>query len=169
MIINHNKKSVMDSFSTPEEIYKRCCKIWKLEPTLDVSATRENTKCLYFLTEKLDSLKIDWIPYKYLGDINNKNHTFNKVIWCNPPHSKTKDFVKKAFTQWQKYNLDIIMLLPLNTLSSNYANEFLIPFTKINFLTGRIKFIDPEINLPSKYPSVNGYFTCLYPKRENNI
>ena len=59
------------------------------------------------------------------------------------------------------------MLIPLNCLSSNYSNEYILPFATFNVLTGRIKFIDPKTNKISKYPSVNGYCTILFKKRDD--
>jgi len=167
MIINHKNKKLGNSLATPIDIFKLCCKIWNLKPTLDVCATRINTKCLYYFTEKDDALSRYWIPINYQGDINNPNHTFNKVIWCNPPHEQTKEFVIKAHEQWKYYNLDIIMLIPINCMTSNYFKKFALPYIefKKEMILSRIRFLDPETNEPSKFNSVNGYVTICFKHR----
>jgi len=150
-------KEQRDSFATPQELFEKCCKLWNLKPNLDVCATFDNSKCERFFDIKTNALdkNCNWLIFD-----NRKT-----IVWCNPPHSKTNKFVEKAFEQWKRFNTNIIMIIPLNTLSSNYAFEFIHGFAEIKFLKGRPSFIHPITNEISKHNAVNGYVTICYKEK----
>ena len=66
---------------------------------IDLSATKENTKCDIFFTKEQDSLKQDW--------------NYN-MCWRNPPYSKDLQplFIEKAYHTNIKYNNTIVILIP---------------------------------------------------------
>jgi len=148
-----------DEYETPPELYFDLCMTYQLKPELDVAANKENSKCKYFLT---DGLGKEWMkPHDYLKRIDTK---FKGVdIWVNPPHSKTKEFVLKANQQWLKHNINILMIIPANSICAKYFDEILeSPFVEYFRISGRITFY--RNRKPSKFPSRNGYFVVIWRK-----
>lgn len=154
MKIKTQSNHYADNLTTPIEIFRKCQKIWNTECTLDVCATKNTTKCNDYFSIKDNGLKQEWK---------------SKCIWCNPPHSQTGLWVKKAYEQWIKHNIRIIMLLPVNTLTSNYFKKYAMPYIKFQkkMILSRINFLNPRTNKPSKYNSVNGYMTIFYERRKH--
>ena len=85
------------------------------------------------------------------------------TVWCNPPRSKNGKFVKKAFEQWEKHSIDIVMLLCWNDLGNKYGEMI---FESI--LNGRIKVgnlgkvIFNKNGKPSEFPSRLTYFWAWF-------
>jgi hypothetical protein len=95
-------------------------------------------------------------------DAINKN--WDKSVWCNPPHSKTKDFVKKADESWKSNNIDIMMLVPANSVCAGYFDEILDQgHATYHRLSGRIRFLVE--GKPSAFPSRNAYFVVIWRSR----
>lgn len=167
MIIKSKKKLICESchkeinkenLSTPDNIFSKCMKIHNTWSDLDLCATSKNSKCDHFFREDEDSLKQSWQFFCYGS------------LWCNPPHKQTKKFIIKACKEFLKSNrkLKIVFLIPINTLTSNYAKQYILPYVKIsnkNILTGRIKFLCEYCGTPTKLNSVNGYVTIIYANR----
>jgi len=171
LIIKHKGKHLADSLATPNDIYLKCMNINGFyKATLDVCATSKNSKCDFYIQKREDALKVDWnFANSCMKDILYKLNVSRQILskpvcFCNPPHSKSKLFVEQAYNQWRKNNLDIVMLLPVNVLGSEYSKKFILPFIKYKpeMFLGRIRFLDPITNKPSKYNSVNSYFTYAY-------
>ena len=115
---------------------------------IDVCATRENSKCVLYFTEKDNGLVQSW----------------DQDIWCNPPHSMTGDFVKKAYSEWLKNNINILLLIPANTVSTGYWHEYIEDIAEYHAVKGRIRFL--RDGLPSKFQSRNSYMLVIYRKNE---
>jgi hypothetical protein len=85
-------------------------------------------------------------------------------VWCNPPHSKTEDFVRKAFEQWKKHNINIMMIIPANSMCTNYAEECIVPHAEYHPINRRFcKFL---INGKTKDHARNGYFVVIWRKHD---
>jgi hypothetical protein len=83
-------------------------------------------------------------------------------VWCNPPHSKNKEFVKQAYDQWVKHNITIMMILPANALCTNYATNWIEPFAEYHPINrSYCKFLKNGQELDS---SRNGYFVVIWRK-----
>ena len=140
-----------DEYETPPVLYENICKTYGIYPQLDAAANKENTKCPLFLT---DSLAEEWGQGQLGSHLD---------IWINPPHSKTKEFVLRADQQWKKYNINIIMLIPANSICARYFDHILPnPNVKYYRVGGRITFY--RNGKPSKFPSRNGYFVVIWNK-----
>lgn len=119
--MNRTQLSLSDEWETQQDLFEKLSKKYNIKPMLDVAASRKNTKCSVWydgLTDETDALKNDWCCYPPDG--------WPKVFvdtWLNGPHSKTKSFVLKAHEQWQKHNINILMLVPLQTLGRKYFND----------------------------------------------
>ncbi|UVF62466.1 DNA adenine methyltransferase [Nitrososphaeria virus YSH_922147] len=146
-----SEASLSDEYETPKELLNYLQVTYDFYYLLDVASTKENFKGIERLT---DGLVEDWIL--------NSNPLYTDV-WCNPPHSKNEQFVRKAFEQWQKHNINIMMLLPCNTQSSKYWHECIEGVAEYHPIKGRIRFlVDGK---PSKHLSRNAYCVVIWRKK----
>jgi hypothetical protein len=143
---------VDDEWETPDDLYTDLTNVYDLEPQLDVCANKNNTKCRYWLENALNDV---WLLD---GDVK------PSCVWCNPPHTKTKEFVKKAFIEWNNFNINILMIIPANSVCTEYAKKYIKGSAEIHPIFGRIRFW--QDGYPSKYPSRNSYFVVIWRKRD---
>jgi len=140
--------SLSDEWETPNELYDYLCNTYKIYPELDVACTSEN--CITGRMIPIDSLAADW-------DTGDKCD-----VWCNPPHTKTEEFVKKAYEEWIKHNINIMMILPANAMCTNYAENWIEPFARYHPINRRLcKFLHKGKKMDS---SRNGYFVVIWRK-----
>jgi len=155
LIIKTKKFNYADNLSTPKDIFKLCENRWKVKCTLDVCATNLNHKCRRFITKNTDFMKVRYIKS-------------NEILWFNFPHSKNYKFIKHLCELYLKSNFRAIGILPINVLTSNYAQKYIIPYIVPNLkkmiIQGRISFLN-KAQKKSKHNSVNGYVTVYYPRR----
>ena len=89
-----------------------------------------------------------------------RTDTFNIIM--NPPYSQTKKWVKYAYLQHMKHNVNALALLSVST-GSSYWHDYIFDKASIAYYKGRIKF---EINhIPQKNPRYDSAFIC-WRKRE---
>lgn len=118
-----------DEWETPQDVYDQLCYAYGINPHLDVAATEQNRKCPAFYSEEnFNALETDWHLFKRI-DVRISHYV---DVWCNPPHSKTKDFVLKAHEQWKKHNINIMMLVPAGVLCRKYFEEIFEKFVLTN-------------------------------------
>jgi len=140
--------SLSDEYETPDYIIAELSRQHGIFPKVDVCAAKIN-KCANGLD---NSLELNWF------DPISNHYDF----WCNPPHSKTKEFVLKADEQWQKFNLNIMMIIPANAVTTKYF-ETVLDNVEYYPISGRITFlVNGE---PSPYPARNGYFVVIWRKK----
>jgi phage N-6-adenine-methyltransferase len=152
MLIKFKKKNYADSLSTPRKIFRYCERKWRVKCNLDVCATKKNRKCRAFFDRRRNGLNRRW-----------KNQRRRRtVVWCNPPHSQTKNWIKIAYYEWKNFKTRTVGLIPINTLCSSYGKKYILPHAKFHIITGRINFLNPRTQRPSKLNSVNGYVTIYY-------
>lgn len=144
-----------DLFETPWDVYKSLCGKYKVYPQLDVAADHYNKKCEQYIPDD-----------RYGGALNNEipEHQWTDDSWCNPPHSKTGDFVKKAFEQWKKHDINIIMIIPTNTMSSHFWHKYIEGHAEYHAIEGRIRFL--KNGKPAKYKSRNAYVCVIWRSRQ---
>ncbi len=94
-----------DEWWTTDETYDWLCKEMNIKPTLDIAATKENSKCAEYIDAEEDALLTDWAK------------TPDTIFFMNPPNSELKLFVKKAHQQWKTKNIAGMLLIPSSTLS----------------------------------------------------
>jgi len=83
----------------------------------------------------------------------------DKWIYVNPPYSKIKEWSKKCYTEYTK-GCNIIMLIPART-DTRYFHQWIHPHAKIEFIKGRIKYLNPITNKSegsAPFPSI----FCIY-------
>jgi site-specific DNA-methyltransferase (adenine-specific) len=141
-----SEESLSDEWETPKELFDELCDKYNIFPRLDPCATNANRKCLMFFTKEENALEQEW----------------EYDVWCNPPHSITGEFVRKAHTEWIKNNINIMMLVPANTVSTVWWHECVEGVAEYHPVKGRIRFIrDGE---PSKFQSRNAYMCVIFRK-----
>ena len=138
-----------DEYETPRNIYEDLIKKYGIIPKLDVCATKENTKCNFFITKEESALEVLW-PMD---------------AWCNPPHSKTEAFVKKANNEHVIGNINIMMIVPANAICAHFFDLVFNtnPMVEYYRIPGRIRFL--QHGKPAPNSSRNGYFVVLWRKR----
>ena len=145
-----------DYYETPPPILKDLEISTGKRINIDVSATPDNKVCHYYIGENEDALTMPW------------KQTFADptVAFCNPPRSKNGKFVNKAYEEWEKGGLDIIMMLCWNDLGNKYGKKLLTHILNGSFTVeknyGKIKFWKGGVE--SEYHSRLTYFS-LWMKR----
>jgi phage N-6-adenine-methyltransferase len=149
-----SEASLSDEYETPIELCYRLWDQYNWNPRLDVAANDNNHKCVHWLD---DALEQDWLDFDDCTDIEIKSD-----IWCNPPHSLNESFVRKAYLEWIRNDLNIMMIIPTNTMSSKYWHECIEGMAEYHPIKGRIRFlVDGK---PSKYASRNAYCVVIWRK-----
>ena len=142
--MNRTELSLSDEWETTKELYEHLCKKYNLYPNLDVAANFDNSKCTLIFDRHANALACNWLAF------NNEE----TVVWCNPPHSKTKQFVLKAHEQWVRFDTSILMLVPLQTLGRKYLNDifdnYITPQKGVEWhrVQPRPTFIHPDQKIP---------------------
>lgn len=104
-----------DSYETNPKLIEFFEAVYDLDFWLDAAATAENTICPNWLN---DALHQEW---------DCEGHD----VWCNPPHSLNEEFVRRADLQHKKYNINICMLIPANTISTDYYKELIEDYQQV--------------------------------------
>lgn len=108
-------------YSTPQILYDFINK--QFDFTLDVCATKKNTKCAKFYTKEEDALVQDW-----LGN-----------CWMNPPFNRNlSKFVKKAYFEYKKYGGIKACLIPVRSNTKWWAE--VCSEAEIWFINGEVNF-----------------------------
>lgn len=145
------KAMLDDEYETPTELYKELCNTYGIYPETDVCATDETSKCVGYIDKEMDCLRHD---FKYS----------DYPLWCNPPHSLTKQFVKKMHDVWNELNYEIMMIIPANSICTKYAEKYIKDKAEIHPIYGRPRFL--KDGKPSKHGSRNSYFVVIWRKWE---
>lgn len=154
----HNRKrskdSLSDDWETPQELFDYIVGEIGFTPELDVCAEYGNNKCPKFYSKEEDGLAHEWRVWN---------------VWINPPHSQNRKWVQYANEQWRRNNINIVILIPANVMSSKYFHEYVMLEKKstklVDFfpLLGRIQF--HKDGKPSEHKSRNAYIVVTFKKR----
>lgn len=126
--------SKSDCWETPQDFFDSLNDEFGFD--LDVCALPENAKCQNYYTPEQDGLSKPW----------------KGVIWCNPPYGREiGKWVHKAFSENQKENNYIVMLLPART-DTRWFHEYINGKAEIRFIRGRLKFGNSKNSAP--FPSM---------------
>ena len=133
-------KSLSDEWGTPHDLFKKACAYFDVFPSLDVSATKEHTKCSKYFTKYDDALSKDWN---------------SQAFYMNPPFSQAGKWIEYAYNQHRKHKIDGLLLLAVRTDTIAWQT-FILGIGHIHqniwFLKGRVHYLD-ESGTPSKNPS----------------
>lgn len=144
-----SKESLSDEWETPDSLVDYLCTKYNFSFDIDICADGNNKKCYKFISKTTNALNIQW---KFKG------------VWCNPPHTQTKEFVNKAHNQWFYFNTPIMMIIPANSMCTKYAERFIEGVAEYHPIPIRPTFlVDGK---PSKFNARNGYFVVIWRKRK---
>jgi phage N-6-adenine-methyltransferase len=123
-----------DEWGTPDALFDWLHKMFKF--TVDVCATKANTKCPLFITPEADGLEMNWVG----------------TCWCNPPYSRgqVKLWVEKAHNEAVCRNVTTVMLLNY-VLDAEYLQKYTSVIDRAIVLSPRLQFVPP----PGITPSTN--------------
>jgi len=93
-------------------------------PSLDIMASRKNTKCIHYLNEKYDATKNDFV---ILDKKRRKRVRIPKSNFLNAPHKKYQFMVPQCEKQWQKYGFTIVALIPSRNERTKYWKKVIEP------------------------------------------
>ena len=132
--------TTQDEYGTPWDIYNKACVDYKVRPILDTCTNIFNAKCSAFYTIKDDALGKQW----------------DRDFYMNPPYSKVKQFVRYAYEQHLKHNVNGLVLTYAKT-DTKWFHQYIQGKAEVHFIEGRIKFMDyygrPTLH-PAPYPSM---------------
>ena len=143
-----SEASLSDEYSTPKELFIELQETYQIFPFIDVAANNENTKCKSWFDKKSNALIQEW----------------NSDVYCNPPNSLTQKFIKKADEQYNKHNINIIMLIPINATVTKAGKKYIWdnPDVEIHPVIPTPKFIYNGVQGES---ARNRYCVVLWRKR----
>lgn len=114
--------SKSDEWSTPYDLFEKLNKEFNF--TLDPCSSDLNYLCDYHFTKEDDGLSKDW---------------GGNVVFCNPPYSDIKNWVKKCYLESFKPGTTIVMLVPSRT-DTKWFHEYIYGYAEIRFIKGRLRF-----------------------------
>ena len=155
-----------DNWYTPDLIYKIAIGITGVIPELDVCADKDNRRCKNYFTKEQDALKLSWCLINKSVNTTNKYTSIKKVpVWCNPPGKYIQLMVNRAYDQWTVLDIDIVMLIPVNTITNkDFKKMWEDKDIDIFPLFGlRPRFLDK--GKEPKFGSRNGYMILHFKKR----
>lgn len=115
---------VNDAWETPSEILHDTCKKYHICPTLDVCASYENKKFEKHYTLQDNALHQEW----------------DEPFFMNPPYSEINTWMKKAYEQHRKHNVDALILVFSKT-GVKWWHKFVEDKAETHFVNGRIRFL----------------------------
>jgi site-specific DNA-methyltransferase (adenine-specific) len=122
-----------DEWETPQEFFQELDKEFHFD--LDACASDENHKCDMYYTAADNGLSKNWGGH---------------AVWCNPPYSNVKAWVRKAYYEGHKPNTVVVVLVFSRTDTKWWWN-YVQHKAEVRFVKGRIKFGGSENNAP--FPS----------------
>ena len=99
--------NVNDYWETPKEEYAYAVWNYDVTPTIDVCATEKNRRCEKYFSEKDNALNQEW----------------NEDFFMNPPYSQINKWMKKAYEQHTKYNVNALILV-FGKIGVKWFHEF---------------------------------------------
>lgn len=105
---------------------------------LDPCCTHENAKCELHYTIENDGLTKNWGGQR---------------VFCNPPYGRElPKWVRKCYTEAQKPDTLVVMLIPARTDTSYFHDYIYHKAREIRFLRGRLHFNESKQGAP--FPSM---------------
>jgi len=113
-----------DEWETPKEILQVAIRKYQIAPILDVCATNSNSKFSEYYTITDDALTKEW----------------DDDFFMNPPYSEIILWMKKAWFQHRKHNVNALILVFAKT-GTRWWHDFVEGKAEIHFQKGRIRFL----------------------------
>ena len=130
VLFSHNS----DEWCTPQDFYDNLNDEFSF--TLDPCSTDSNCKCITHYTAAENGLLKSWA---------------GETVFCNPPYSDIKAWVKKCYEESLNDNTTVVLLIPSRT-DTSYFHDYILGKAEIRFIRGRLKFGDAKKSAP--FPSL---------------
>lgn len=111
-----------DEWETPQHIYDQLDK--ELSFDLDVCAAAGNFKHTNYYTLLDDALSKPWTG----------------SVWCNPPYSDVKGFLRKAHEELNNGNCKTLAFLTFSNTDTAWFHDYVLGKAELRFVRGRLKF-----------------------------
>lgn len=138
--VYHSSKS--DEWGTPQALYDILNKRYKF--VADLAANQSNYKHENYFSLERDALTTSWDFYR------------SDYVWCNPPYSNIKSFLKRVVGADQS----CVFLIPVRSCTT-WWHTYLPLFQEVIYLKGRLKFEGPDNKPSSSAP----FPSCLWIRR----
>lgn len=164
-IDEHKKRKINDEYGTPKtskdqfgnlpkkklHSFEDAIISFNVKPIYDYCASNVNHVCKLYYTKKDNALTKDWVLDGF----------------CNFPYSQQYKFMKKAWNEHQKNNIELLILAYSKT-DTRWWHEFVEDKAEIHFVKGRIQFLNAK-GLPTENQSPYPSCWIIYRKRKNNV
>lgn len=114
--------SKSDEWETPDDLFRGLDREFHF--TVDACANEANRKCSRFFSPEQDGLLQDWE---------------GETVWCNPPYSDIKKWIKKCYYEGHKPNT-IVVALVFSRTDTRWWQNYVQHRAEVRFVKGRIKF-----------------------------
>jgi len=139
--------TVQDEYGTPQDKLDKACIDYRIFPILDVCSNGPNAKFVCYFTKEIDTLKQEW----------------DMDFYMNPPYSQVGVFMRYAYEQHLKHNVNALILTYSKT-DTKWWHDYVENKAEVHFIKGRIKFND-ERGKPTKYPAPYPSVWIIYRKK----
>jgi len=119
VIVNEN-----DSWETPPDKLEEAMIKYDVNPVIDVCASFENKKFKRYFSPHVNALNQEW----------------TEDFFMNPPYSEITLWMKKAWEEHKKYNVNALILVFAKT-SVKWWHEYVEGKGEVHFQKGRIRFL----------------------------
>lgn len=112
---------------------------------LDMAASEKNHLCRYYLTENDNALLYESMDR--IVDTMGYHSGLHPVVWCNPPYSNLKPWIKTMIEYSESFSIKIVTLVPADTSVQWFKLAF-ENCTECHFISGRLAFINADTQKP---------------------
>ena len=99
------------------------------------------------LYKKLDNeFNFDFDPCPLNSDFDGLECMWGKRCFVNPPYSKVRDFLVKAWKEIALGNTKLAVFLTFSNTDTKWFHEFIYNRAELRFIKGRLKFLDENGN-----------------------
>ncbi|MCH5194323.1 MAG: adenine methyltransferase [Oscillospiraceae bacterium] len=121
---------------TPKDLFDKLNK--EFDFVIDVSATKETSKCIFYFDPDVDALKQSW--------------NVGGSVFCNPPYGRhISEWVYKAYSESLICDYPIVLLIPART-DTSYFHDYIYGKSDIRFIRGRLCFEYPHGKIAGRAP-----------------
>ncbi len=113
-----------DEYGTPNDMYWKGCKDYKINPKIDVCASKE----LHAISNNYLTIEDNFLETEVTED-----------AFMNPPYSDIYRCMERAYQQYLKYNRNWL-ILTFNKTDTRFWHNFVEDKAELHFIKGRIKF-----------------------------
>lgn len=120
---NETIEQVKQRFETPlQQVYNKLLVMSKRlgipSPELDVFASSANTKCFDYIDKEMNA---------YVTEFILPNGRIPKTIYSNAMHKEQEQAVRRIYQQYQKYDFNVLQIIPAINSRSQYFGELIEP------------------------------------------